>query len=295
MDRLPLSCDLRSLGLDPGEVTTTTLIHERHGNRLYRVQCGGGSFVLKWFRHPHRETEVRSYALLEGLGVPTLPVHGRTDNALLLEDLANSPGWRLAERRDVERPETGAALADWYRAFHAAGRRLFAAESVPAFLRREVDALEPETVSTLGEKLGLADLPVWTFAAEHIETLKQAMAALPQTLNYNDFFWGNLALSRGAGPLRAIVYDFHLLGVGLAYSDCRNVVGSLGEGARQAFWEVYGPVDDRERILDEPTATLYGLFAAAQLPAMPAWVRPCLDQAVSGDLERSIRLALEAL
>jgi hypothetical protein len=294
MDRLPESCDLTALGLDPAEVTAVTQIHERHGNRLFRIVCAGQPFVLKWFHDPATQTEVRSYALLEELGVPTLPVYGRAQDALLIEDLANSLEWRLAGKDDVELPQVGAAVAEWYRMFHTAGRRLFSSPApVPAYLGREVDSLDAETVLSLGEKLGLSDLRVWAYAAGQIERLKGALAALPQTLNYNDFFWGNLALSRGVGPLRAVVFDYHLLGVGVAYSDCRNVVGSLGEGARPAFWEAYGPADEKERLLDEPTATLYGLFCATKRPAFPAWAQQCLDQVLNGDLERSLNRALE--
>lgn len=45
--------------------------------------------------------EVQSYALLEQLGVPTLPVHGRTHSALLLEDLTSSSTWRMAREDDL--------------------------------------------------------------------------------------------------------------------------------------------------------------------------------------------------
>ena len=55
--------------------------------------------------------EIRSYALLEKLGVPTLPVHGRSDNAIVLEDLEVSPTWRLAREADCEKQATGRAVA----------------------------------------------------------------------------------------------------------------------------------------------------------------------------------------
>jgi len=233
--------DLRPLGLDPAKVTGVALIHRKHGNRLCRVECGERSLVFKWFSDPAQATEVRAYSLLQEIGVPTLPLHGKTENALLLEDLTASPTWRRACGADVERAEVGAAVAEWYLLLHARGGEVLtrSPESVD-FLDREVDELDSRSITETGEKLGLAKNRVWRLAAESIESLKAALRSLPQTLNYNDFHWPNLALSR-EGAAQAVVYDYHLLGIGPRYSDCRNVAGSLGQRARAAFWEAYGP------------------------------------------------------
>ena len=110
-------------------------------------------------------------------------------------------------------------------------------------------------------------LPVWQLAASHIEVLKHAKGALPQVLNYNDFQWSNLALSRDGEPLRAVIYDSGLFGVGPRYSDYRNVVGSLADAARSAFWRQDRPVDEREAILDEPISELYALLVASSRTA----------------------------
>ena len=294
LNDLPTPCVLRQLGLNPAEVTGGEILHRKHGNRLYRITCGGRSFVLKWFGDPARSTEVRSYALLEGLGVPTLPVHGRVDNAFLPEDLTASSRWRLAEEADVQRPETGAAVAEWYLTLHAAGREMLADPAAePDFLKREVDELDAGSILETARQLGLSDNPVWELAAVHIVALKSAMCALAETLNYSDFHWTNLALSHRAH--RAVVFDYHLLGIGLRYSDCRNVAGSLDGKARSAFWETYGPLDETERVLDEPTAVLYALKIASERPTFPAWARGCLNKIRSGELERSLRYTLEVI
>ncbi len=322
--------DLRALGLDPAAVVAVELIHERHGNRLYRVRLderrgpgpgGARTYVLKWFgepvtgesglaepgpaepgpaepgpAEPGPAAEIHAYELLRHLGIPTLPVHGLSPRAILLEDLDASPVWRRATEEDVLDAATGVAVAQWYRAFHAAGRRVVTDPAgPPGFLKREVDELNPEVIRDMGRRLGLPDLPVWRLAAYHIETFKAAMRALPETLNYNDFYWTNLALARPGRPPAAIIYDYHLVGIGLPYSDCRNVAGSLGEPAGSAFWEAYGPVDERQRLLDEPTSTLYSLLAAMRLPRFPRWGESSLEEARSGRLGLSIRLALEAL
>lgn len=296
MDQLPEHNELCRLGLDPTRVTSVAPIVEKHGHGLYRIEHNGRSYVLKYF--PAGEAhESCCYALLERYSVPTLPVHGRTERALLLEDLAASATWRAAEEADVTRPETGVAVAAWYRALHAAGRAILAGpQGAPEFLKRESDVLDAATILDTGSRLGCADNPVWALAAGCIEALQEAARSLPETLNYNDFHWSNLALSRERqAPYRAIVYDYHLLGIGLAYSDCRNVVGSLGEYAAAAFWGAYGPFDEREALLDAPLSTLYNLYCAARRPHFPAWAYGCLHRVLSGELAEDLQRALAAL
>lgn len=297
MVELPPSLDLHRLGLDPSEVTGVSILHESHGHALYRLTCGMRSFVLKWFSAPGEAIEVRAYALLRQYGVPTLPLHGRADNALLLEDLEASSEWRLATEDDTKRAETGAAVAEWYRALHVAGFRLLSGPgAVPGFLRREIDALDARGLLGAAERLNLAGNPVWRLAAEHIEALKVATRALPTTLNYNDFDWTNLALSRVAIPaLRAVVFDYHLLGIGPAYSDYRNVSWSLSGPAREAFQAAFGPPDAREAVLDAATSVLYSLYTAAQLPRLPGWARDAVGEVTSGDLEAKLRQAIAVL
>ena len=133
-------------------------------------------------------------------------------------------------------------------------------------------------------------------AAEHIEALKDGLRSLPETLTYNDFHWTNLALSRHQRPeFRAVVFDYHLLGIGLAASNCRNVGGSLGAAARAAFWVAYGAVDERAAALDAPVATLHALRVAVQRPELPRWALPLVHEVTTGELEAKLRHALALL
>ena len=166
---------------------------------------------------------------------------------------------------------------------------------MPRSVRPEWESLNAEAVCETGRRLGLAHLHVWRLATENIETLTSAMRALPQVLNYNDFHWSNLALSLSRDPLRAVVYDYHLLGVGPRYSDCRNVANSLGEAARSASWQVYGTVDEREALLDEPVSVLYSLFVASTLGSFPNWAKSSLRKVETAELETGIHKALSIL
>lgn len=293
---IPQSCDLAQLCLDPANCPRTFLLHERHGHAVYRLECLAGSFVLKWFDDQAPAVEVSNYELLQTNGVPTLPVHGRTPNALLLEDLSASQDWRVAVEADVARAETGVAVAGWYRALHAAGRPLVAGPMRPPHLGREMDDVDAQTVRELAKRLGYTGDTLWALAADSIEPLKVAMRSLPETLTNNDFHWTNLALSRpDARARRAIVFDHHLLGIGLAASDHRNVLSGLEGQAQPAFREAYGPIDERATLLDAPVALLYSLNVAVRRPRFHAWGERCLQSVRDGTFERGLRRALSAV
>ena len=298
----PAGCPLETgyrvagrLGVDPGRIRGVTILSGRHGHCLWRVVTAGGSYVLKWFPPGDPGAiETAAYPLLQELGVPTLPVYGLAQDAMLLEDLAASADWRLAGEGDVLDPAVGRAVACWYRAFHHQGAQVLARPGGPPdFLGREVDCLDPASLRAAGRRLGLEAQPGWRLASQHIEDLKAAMRALPETLNYNDFYWTNLALSRApTSEPRAIMFDYHLLGIGPRYSDCRNVAGSLAGEAVAAFWQAYGPVDPREEVLDRPASTLVGLVTAAQRERFPRWAQASLEHVRDGGLERDLRAAL---
>lgn len=277
--------------MDPAAVIQTEILSDRHGHSIWRITTQECTYILKWFPEGQSAaTEVQAYGLLQELGVPTLPVHARTSQALLLEDLATSAEWRLAVEDDVADPRVGEAVARWYRSLHGRGAELLTSNQyVPPFLTREIDRLDQDSILSTGRLLGLADHPVWRLAADSIDLLKDVASNLSETLNYNDFYWTNIALSRSADPqLNAVVFDYHLLGIGLRYSDCRNVIGSLQRDAVPAFWKTYGATDVREQILDRPLATLFALVTATLLPEFPSWARASRERVIRGELERDI-------
>ncbi len=282
---------LAELGLDPLEVRDLALVGRRHGSRLYRLRAEDRSYILKW--QAEGETiEPQAYELLQSLRVPTLAVHARTESALLLEDLESSLLWRPAHERDVAYAETGQALAVWYQFLHLAGRDLVS-QGAPEWLRWKWEPLTADSVRRLGRDLELSENPLWEAAARHLPALKEAAQRLTMTLTYNDFHWSNLALSR-QHPLRAVVFDYHLLGIGLPWSDCRNVCSGLGPTAQQAFQSAYGPTDPQERVLDDILAPLAALQEAVARPSFPRWARVLLDDVESGRLQKALERASAA-
>ena len=205
---------LRELGVAAGEVRSVETVSERPGHRLYRIRTQERSYILKSFPANAPGTEIESYELLRKLAVPTIAVVARTENALLLEDLTCSDTWRLATELDVKDRNTGEAIARWYRNFHEKGADLAADVSEPPpFLEREEDLLDGASIESMGRKLGLSGLDSWRLAAERIDLLKSSLSCFETTLNYNDFHWTNLAVSRNSGPgMEAVVFDYDLLG-----------------------------------------------------------------------------------
>ena len=68
---------------------------------------------------------------------------------------------------------------------------------------------------------------------------------------------------------------------------------SLHGAAKAAFAEVYGPISEKESLLDEPLDILYGIVIASRRVNTPNWVAPQLEAVAAGRLERCIIKALE--
>lgn len=295
MQNLPQEIDLSSLSIAPPDIQGVTILRRTPSHRVYRMALSGGSYILKWFHAPGSSVELQVYALLQQVRVETLPVYGRSRQALLIEDVQNSRTWRLADPADMDQAETGRAVAEWYRSLHRAGQVALRDPGFQlSFLQAEVDQINQPSLAKAGSAIGFQDLPAWRRAAGCVEALKEKYLALPQTFNYNDFAAENLALSRvECQPRRAVVFDYDCFGRGAAVSDWRNVVGSLSGAAKMAFTEAYGPVSERDQRLDRPLSILYGLIVASQRRKIPGWATPLIEAVTNGELERCLSEALE--
>lgn len=294
MEILP-QINFTSLGITTDQIKHIETLRHRPGHMVYRIVCQNASYVLKWFEPPAIATEVQVYDLLANCGVPTLPLYAHTNHALLLEDLEYSSTWRLARGADLENLATGVAIAEWYSNLHQSGREtLKDPKTKPAFLHAWVDEVNEYTLCAAGTSLDIQEEPVWSLALEHTQSLKAAYLKLPQTFNYNDFAFENLAITRQS-PLRAVVFDYDQFCTGTPYSDWRNVVYSLLSPALEAFQQAYGPVSKMERLLDEPLSVIYSLIVASRRSGVPGWAKPLLEMVNNGELEHRMRRAMDIL
>ncbi len=287
---------LENMGFETARLDNVDPIRKKHGNRLFRINLEGSPYILKVFGEAEASREICAYSLLEDLEVPTVRVIARTDDALLLEDLDVSDHLRLAHEEDIGKPEVGVALAEWYRTLHNADSAVrLGVDHRSSFLRREIDALTPASIMEVAARIGGSDKKKWSILAGNIDRVRNAVMSSAETLTFNDFHWTNLALSRNERPIRAVVFDFHLLGLGMRYSDCRNVTGSLGPDAADAFRSAYGETDSREEVLDELVAPLCALVEAFRRPGFPSWAVASLELAETGEIHSRLDRAIEAI
>ena len=261
-----------------------SLIREKGGVSLYRVEAEKKRYVLKILSQPQDRREIANYRLLNRLGVPTLPLLRATDRAILLPDLETDPAFRLGRAEDLSSPDTAKALARWYKALHRAGAAL-PRKDLPGY--DESDEITPENMAAVAEKTGTQDNPLWAALEEGFPALRRAIDALPRTLTYNDFYWTNLAVSRdGSG---ALMFDYNLLGKGLAWGDLRNVTCALSPEAAAAFLAEYHPKGmEAQAAADAVIAPLVTLHAACAQDAFPEWAAGSLAELKSGKILESL-------
>ncbi len=189
---------------------------------------------------PHEYVrEYYAYKLLPALGVPTAQIFfsainlSTEENLLVMEDLTlkgrvneSDHRWQIDEVKCV---------LNTYVKLHAAGLR--EAEKGDLLKRwlwlqawdhvdrheacRIVDALlsSPFTSGRLSRHVATLKA-----ICDCVDPLRGYVAAQPQTFNYCDFFPGNVAIPKVPTPDGiAILFDWHLLGVGMPQSDLLNV------------------------------------------------------------------------
>lgn len=257
---------------------TFSLIRNKDGVSVWRVNREIDSVVMKCFDKPEYRREIINYQLLNLLGIPTLEFIAHTDCSFVMEDIQRSK-FRLATEEDTSDPKIAREIARWYKKLHQNGCEY--ANTHPMF--DESDTITAENIKLIKEKTGTDRLPVWMLIEENLDTIRSAAMSLPRTLNYNDFYFTNLVVARDSSS--ALVFDYKLLGKGYVYSDIRNVCCSLGnDDAMNAFLTEYGNYDQSEKLVDDVVVSLYSLYIACQRESFPNWASDLLEQLKDGTL-----------
>lgn len=261
------------------------VLSDKDGIRVLRVQTELGSAILKIFDTPEHRREITNYNLLETLNIPHLQVLKQTATVLLLEDVLESPLWRLGQREDLADQQIAQSLAVWYRQLHKKGSDYIKEHSKEMY--EETSLINHENMIWLREVSQTQSLDFWKVWQEKGAQFQSVLAQLPRTLTYNDFFWTNLVVAHDRQ--QAMMFDYNLLGKGFVYSDLSNVLSSLSEEAGNAFLEAYGPFDNREEELNRITSPLVGLILAFRREKFPSWGNEPLEQLKSGELALRLR------
>lgn len=264
------------------------LLREKAGIAVYRVTAESGRYILKLYEHESDRREIANYRLMARLGIPTLPLAGHTDRALLIPDVTHSDVWRLGRAEDLADTGLATAIAGWYVTLHDKGRGF--GRVAEQALYDETDLITPEKLRQAAGHSGTEGNSLWPYMEEHFERLRRLIDTLPRTLTYNDFFWTNLVVAQDGQS--AMMLDYNLLGKGYAYGDLRNVTSSLSPEAADVFRQAYGPFDDRERQLDEVLSPLVTLVIAGEQDAFPSWAVEEREAVRSGAVEAALRRLL---
>jgi len=262
-------------------VETSELIRSKAVVSVYRLEASGKKLILKLFADPEDRREITNYRLLGELGIPTLPVLGYTEEVILLPDVNASEKYRLGMEEDLQDMQVAKVLAKWYRRLHDTGRQYLTRNSVSLY--DETDVVTVENMVRAAEVTDTIDNPLWNVVKDNFDDMKKKIAKLPRTLTYNDFYWDNLIVSKD--KTEAFMFDYNLMGMGMAYGDVRNVISSIGKEAAKAFCDAYG-VDglDEEKLADDFLAHMVTLCAGSQREVFPAWAGESLEKLKSGKL-----------
>ena len=258
-------------------------IRNKDGIYLYRVRCKTNTFVLKYFDKTQDPREPEYYTLLARAGVPTLAVIGMTDRAIAMEDLNISPRWRLSAEEDLKDPVTARNLAQWYRTLHdASGLILPNKENWYS----EYGLLTEEKLRKAAHRLGISAIETWDFIIEHLDHIIGFIEKMDPVVNYNDFYYTNLAVGRNGRE--AIMFDYNFMGKGYRAAGLRNVCASMRQKAAAAFLESYGPIAEYEYRVDDVVSTLTTLVMAAKRETLPWWAEEAVQSVRSGKLKQQI-------
>lgn len=267
-------------------VETAELIRSKAGVSVFRLEASGEKLILKMFENPEDRREIANYRLLGELRIPTLPMKGYTEEVLLLPDVTASEGYRLGTETDLQDVQVAEAIAKWYRRLHDMGRQYLTRNSVSLY--DETDVITVENMVRAAEVTDTIDNPLWNVVKDNFDDMKKKIAKLPRTLTYNDFYWDNLIVSKD--KTEAFMFDYNLLGMGMAYGDVRNVISPMGKEAAKAFCDAYG-VDglDEEKLADDFLAHMVTLCIASQREVLPAWAGESLEMLKNGNLLKNYR------
>lgn len=263
-----------------------SLIRSKAGISLYRVESEGRKLILKVFEKKEDAREIDNYLMLSKLEIPTLPLLGYTKNAILLPDAEASGEYRLGRESDLSDPQAARAIAGWYKMLHKKGSAYLSGRETPMY--DESDMLTEENMRITAEKTGTADHVIWQVIADNYDDIRSRIDALPRVLVYNDFYWTNLIVSKTGES--AFMFDYNLLGKGIAYGDIRNVTGSLSREAAEAFMQEYGDdIDEEQKKADAFIAPLVTLVSACREETFPSWAKNSLEELKNGDVLKHLK------
>lgn len=263
-----------------------SLIRSKAGISLYRVESECRRFVLKVFDNQEDTREIDNYRMLSELKVPTLPLLRYTANAILLPDVDESLDYRLGVENDMKSPQVAKAIAKWYKELHVKGSKYLMENELKMY--DESDVITLTNMKFVAERTGTADNELWKVMIDNFNLIRNRIDAIPRTLTYNDFYYTNLIVAKDQES--AFMFDYNLLGKGMAYGDLRNVTSSLSPEAAEAFLEEYSAEEiEEQKCADGVISPLVTLHFACEQEEFPEWALGSLEELKNGEIFRKLK------
>lgn len=275
------------LGLNRQKCSNISTISKKHGNMVYKLKYESRNYVLKCFTNENNR-EVEFYNLLKDLKIPCLRVTASCESAILLESIEHSADKRIAKEKDLLDEDIVISLAHWYRELHDKGREHIKKNGTKPFYLDETSHITREALEELTYMYKLYDAPGWKLVVNRYQDIIDYSKTLEQTFNHNDFSHLNMVIGKDS----VFMYDFHLMGYGMAYCDVRSVLTALNANLRKTFLEHYGSYNEEEKILDDPLSILIALCVSLNFEIRPYWARELIQSVFSGEFLFKFKNAL---
>ena len=152
----------------------------------------------------------------------------------------------------------------------------------------ESDVITVSNMQFVAERTGTTDNELWKMIKDNYDSIHSRINALPRTLTYNDFYYTNLIVAKDQKS--AFMFDYNLMGKGMAYGDIRNVTSSLSAEAAEAFLDEYSIEGMEEQVIaDEVISPLVTLFFACQQEQFPGWAKESLVELKNGEILKRLK------
>lgn len=274
--------ELKDYGI---EVTGLQVLSDKDGITVCRLRTGKETYVLKYFENPVYRREIGYYDLVQQMGLETIPIVGKREASILMEDMADHARYRLAKKEDLNEASVVVALAEYYKHLHRAGRAHLKDKPKVAYYS-ELKRMTPQALRALKEKTAYDHHDFWQDVNDLIQEV-MVYYERHKTITYNDFYHVNMVVSKDLKE--AFMFDYNMLGEGLAYGDIRNVLSCLNEEMSALFIKTYGPFSPYEEAIDGVIGDLFSLLVAYERVSFPKWAQASLDKLLSGQLADRIK------
>lgn len=257
------------------------------------------NMFVKYFVGNVYNNEDEFYKIFKQYGILTSRCFYCNKNLIILEDLTCTKNCRLARIEDLENIEIVKSLALWYKNLHCKGKIILRdAEQFKMhfndLLYCEMKYGSKESVLKLIDRLpDCENLKYYINSIERFLNLDDYCYDRNNfnfTITYNDFAIENMAIKDN----NVFMFDYNMVGKGLAYFDLQNVCYALNKKMKDLFLKTYGAFNEREVLVYNVLNPLITLSIAFSKSEFPKWAKNAIEEIYSkkykSDIDKLLKL-----